>query len=137
MSQTVTLELPHKLYEAVEHAANETGQTPAGWIMAGLHRLLPERDDDQIRRQIPDSIYEILEEIAPKEGMRTEELAAYWVKHYGPQPRPQLTEEEWEAARQRLRRHAGAVSSGDPQSADNERIDADLAREYGNTHEEV
>jgi hypothetical protein len=27
------------------------------------------------------------------------------------------------------------VSSGDPRSADSDRIDADLAREYGSTHE--
>lgn len=29
------------------------------------------------------------------------------------------------------RRHFGSVHSGDPRSADNDRIDADLAREYG------
>lgn len=28
------------------------------------------------------------------------------------------------------------MDSGDPNSADNERIDADLAREYGNDHED-
>lgn len=31
-----------------------------------------------------------------------------------------------------LKRHFGAVRSGDAQSADNERIDADLTRAYGN-----
>ena len=30
----------------------------------------------------------------------------------------------------------GAVSSGDPNSSDNERIDADLSREYANDHED-
>lgn len=30
---------------------------------------------------------------------------------------------------------AGAVDSGDPRSSDNDRIDADLAREYGSTRE--
>jgi hypothetical protein len=35
----------------------------------------------------------------------------------------------------RWRRFAGSVQSGDPHSADNDRIDADLAREYGATHE--
>jgi hypothetical protein len=33
------------------------------------------------------------------------------------------------------RRHAGALHGGDPGSSDNERIDADLAREYGSDHE--
>jgi len=34
-----------------------------------------------------------------------------------------------------LRRRFGAVRSGDPRSADNERIDADLARAYENSDE--
>jgi len=34
-----------------------------------------------------------------------------------------------------LRRQFGAVHGGDPRSADNERIDADLARAYGDSHE--
>ena len=38
-------------------------------------------------------------------------------------------------ARGGWRRYAGAIHSGDPHSADNDRIDADLAREYLNTHE--
>ncbi|NOT00354.1 MAG: hypothetical protein HOP29_06970 [Phycisphaerales bacterium] len=36
-----------------------------------------------------------------------------------------------QAARDRFRRHAGAVSLGHATGADNERIDADLGREYG------
>ena len=55
---------------------------------------------------------------------------------YGPKPCPPLAEEERQAARERLLRFAGAVNSGDPRSADNDRIDADLAREYNNTHQE-
>lgn len=35
-----------------------------------------------------------------------------------------------------LRRQFGAVRSGDPASADNSRIDADLVRSYEESHEE-
>lgn len=35
----------------------------------------------------------------------------------------------------RLRRFAGSVNGGDPRSADNDRIDADLARAYEATHD--
>jgi hypothetical protein len=35
----------------------------------------------------------------------------------------------------RLLAHAGAADLGKPTGADNERIDADLAREYGSSHE--
>jgi hypothetical protein len=52
------------------------------------------------------------------------------------QSRPALTVVERRKARRRLERFAGAVNSGDPQSSDNDKIDADLAREYENTHEE-
>jgi hypothetical protein len=36
----------------------------------------------------------------------------------------------------RFRSMFGTWSSGDPHSCDNDRIDADLAREYENTHED-
>ncbi len=42
-----------------------------------------------------------------------------------------LSEEEIRLAEERFARWIGAWDSGDPNSADNERIDADLAREYG------
>jgi hypothetical protein len=48
---------------------------------------------------------------------------------------PASGSEELQRAWDRLRRHAGAVSGGDPRASDNERIDADLAREYGNDGE--
>ena len=42
-----------------------------------------------------------------------------------------------EQARLRFERHFGAVHSGLTNSADNDAIDADLAREYMDTHETV
>ena len=48
-------------------------------------------------------------------------------------PKP-LSEEENRLAEERFARWIGAVNSGNPNSADNEQIDADLAREYGATH---
>ncbi|MGH9835864.1 MAG: hypothetical protein ACREBD_07585 [Blastocatellia bacterium] len=45
--------------------------------------------------------------------------------------RKPLSEEEKRLAEERFARWIGARDSGDPNSADNERIDADLAREYG------
>jgi hypothetical protein len=38
-------------------------------------------------------------------------------------------------ARERFRRHFGEVDIGRPTGADNESIDADLAREYADSHE--
>ena len=35
-----------------------------------------------------------------------------------------------------LKCHFGTIGGSDPQAADNDRIDADLSREYGNAHDE-
>ncbi len=47
-----------------------------------------------------------------------------------------MSEAEAQLAEERFARHFGAVNSGNPRSADNEQIDADLAREYGATHDD-
>jgi hypothetical protein len=44
-------------------------------------------------------------------------------------------QETRESLRGNLRRRFGTIHSGDSRSADNERIDADLARAYEGTHE--
>lgn len=46
------------------------------------------------------------------------------------------SEEEIRQAEERFARWIGSVNSGNPRSADNEQIDADLAREYGATHDD-
>lgn len=45
-----------------------------------------------------------------------------------------FSEEELQAADDRLFAFSGAVNSGDPNSCDNDRIDSDLARAYGDDH---
>ena len=86
--------------------------------------------------EVPDELLEAFEQMAAKYGRSVEAIALECLAKHAPKPRSELTAEERRAARERLRRHMGAVNSGDPHSADNERIDADLAREYGSTHEE-
>jgi hypothetical protein len=72
-----------------------------------------------------------LERLSRKEGVPFDEYARQWMARRGrPAPVPDLTPEEWEAARERLRQHAGAVTLENPTGLDNEQIDADLAREY-------
>ncbi len=46
------------------------------------------------------------------------------------------SDEENRAAEERFARWIGSVDSGNPNSADNEQIDADLAWEYGATHDD-
>ena len=86
--------------------------------------------------EVSDELYAACEQVAARTGRSTEAVVLEYLARRAPKPRPKLSEEEWRAAHERLMRHVGAVSSGDPNSADNERIDADLAREYGSTHED-
>jgi hypothetical protein len=135
MSQTLTLELPDEIYEAVRQAAEATGKPPAEWITTNLSQLLPAREAMETRLALAKAKEEAIAQMAAKLGKTREDVAAEWRARYGSKRAPQFTEDERRAARERLRRYAGALSSGDPHSADNERIDEDLAREYGSTHE--
>ena len=85
--------------------------------------------------QVPDEAYEACQQMAAKYGNTVEECVLEFLLKYGPKPRPRLVEEERQAARERLLRFAGAVNSGDQRSADNDRIDEDLASEYSRTLE--
>ena len=87
--------------------------------------------------ELPDEVYEEVLRTARESQLPPTQIAAARVAVFpARKPRPVLTPEEYEAARQRLLRHAGAVRSGDPHSANNERMDDDLAREYGSNHED-
>ncbi len=48
-----------------------------------------------------------------------------------------ITDAQKQEACLKFRNHFGAVSLGNPNGSDNESIDADLAREYGDTHEAI
>lgn len=50
--------------------------------------------------------------------------------------RQQVSEEDARLAEERFARHFGAIKSGDRNSADNEKIDADLIRAYEDTHDD-
>ncbi len=78
----------------------------------------------QLTLELPDEIYEAVKKAADATGKTPTE----WIVTDLRQRLP--------ARDERLRRHFGSVRSGNPRSADNEQIDADLAKEYGSTHEE-
>ncbi len=80
--------------------------------------------------ELPAELVQALEEMAVRKGRTFEdELIGYVASHAGRPERP--SPEEVERRNARFQRHIGAWSSGDPNSSENERIDADLAREYG------
>lgn len=76
---------------------------------------------------LPDEIFQPLAEFALRQGQTLEEFAAERLSESIPALRSNGTGEK----KGDITRFFGAWDSGDPNSADNERIDADLAREYG------
>ncbi len=51
-------------------------------------------------------------------------------------PKREMSEAEAQLAEERFARWIGSAHSGNQRSADNEQIDADLASEYGATHDD-
>jgi hypothetical protein len=89
MSQIVAVQLPDKVYHALQKTAADAGMTSADWIASMIAQCFPLETDTR-------------------------------------------NEEEKQQARDRFYQMCGFFTSGDPHGSDNERIDADLAREYGN-----
>jgi hypothetical protein len=87
-----------------------------------------------IHVEISDGVYGTLEAAASSEGKPLSAVASEWLaRAASAQPKP-LTAEERQAALAELMKFAGCFSSGDPNSADNDRIDRDLEAEYDDPH---
>ena len=73
----------------------------------------------EMKRRGSQRIYETIKD------MTVEQEIAYWCE------RSRRFRDEQGRLATAFERHFGAIDSGDPRSSDNERIDADLAKEYG------
>ena len=72
---------------------------------------------------------------SPAHWLATALEQQYGHRHAWQSARRPRTIAEQQAARVRFEQHVGEVDLPDAIGADNEHIDADLAREYGDTHE--
>ncbi|HEX9870265.1 MAG TPA: hypothetical protein VGC99_17060 [Candidatus Tectomicrobia bacterium] len=72
---------------------------------------------------------------SPAHWLATTLEQQYGPRHAGQSARRPRTAAEQHAARVRFEQHFGEVDLPDAIGADNEQIDADLAREYSDTHE--
>jgi hypothetical protein len=79
---------------------------------------------------LPEEICLVLEQRAAAEGRCLEEIVAEHVAKRHPN-RPELSAGERQRRIAAFEQHIGEFDSGDPNFSNNERIDADLAREYG------
>jgi hypothetical protein len=84
--------------------------------------------------ELPEKVYAALVEAARADGVSPTE----WIE--GKLPRSAVgtrSEQERSHALERLLRHAGAIDLGHPAGTDNEQIDADLAQECGEAHQNI
>lgn len=81
--------------------------------------------------ELPDELYSALVKAAKNTGI----TPADWIAEKLPKSSLVVSAEERQRANLRLRQHI--VSLGHATGADNEGIDADLAREYGDDHRDL
>ncbi len=84
-----------------------------------------------ITLEIPDEVFNGLQKQAENKGETAEKFVLEIVLKTYSKTNGNLSEQEKDQALKELMKFAGAVNSGNPRSADNEQIDADLAAEYG------
>jgi hypothetical protein len=91
--------------------------------------------------ELSDEVYTTIQRQAESAGTSPAHwLATTLEQQYGPRHAGQSARRPWTAAEQhaarvRFEQHFGEVDCPDAVGADNAQIDADLAREYGDTHE--
>lgn len=85
----------------------------------------------ELTLELPDQVFQPLARAAAQAGQSLEQWATAQLQTCA------ASAERRAADLTRLLQHAGAVDLGKPTGADNERIDADLAREYGSSHADV
>ena len=87
--------------------------------------------------ELSDQAYAALRRHAQVTGASLSHVAAALLEQQVKGTGALRTDAEKQAAREPLERHFGEVNRGHPTGADNDSIDADLAREYGSTHSET
>jgi hypothetical protein len=154
MGHTIVLELSDEEYGPIEREAAATGRTPAEIIRRRLavqpgppppppaaereeHPAPPGESSGIVTYELVQQLMaETARKMSAETGRPADEIMAEMKASMRPKPRPQLSDEEREAAWARLRRHRGALGSANPRGSNNELIDEDLAREYASTHDE-
>jgi hypothetical protein len=138
MGKTLTVELPDAVYEALAKSATKAGTTPSALAAAQLTAPTepPASNASQPPMDVHPEILTFLRRAATRRGINLEAAILEWKAEVGPQPSSFTSATQRQADLERLLRHAGTIDSRDPQASANDRIDADLAREYGGTLQE-
>ena len=80
---------------------------------------------------LSEKLYSALAKQAKQEGVSVQELARRKLATAGKRPAKPVSDAKSKCADEAFLKSCGFFDSGNPNSADNESIDRDLAREYG------
>jgi hypothetical protein len=133
MGQHLTLELSDSVYRVLAVLARASGRSPDEWAVDRLRPHLRVSGDESEPPTVAPELVHLLRSVAARTGRTYEEVAASFMRDTAPRSRPKVSRAEAAAALERLWEHT--VDLGHPTGADNESIDADLARAYGDNHE--
>ncbi|MGD0094002.1 MAG: hypothetical protein ABSE73_29180 [Planctomycetota bacterium] len=86
--------------------------------------------DVTISCRLPEELYHVLERKAAVERRAVDDVIVEYLAQHTTGPRP-ATAASRKARKRRLRKYMGICKVVDPHAADNDRIDAELAKEYG------
>lgn len=158
MSKTVMLELEDTDYDALVREAQQIGMrveelAAQRWrqkFLTNTRRLAPEVNaNDSLTlatpaAQVQDLAYPaypgfavlrpevqaVAHALAARKGGTADQHAQVWWTSLAPKTLSDPTQEAQMQAEQKVKSYFGSIDSGDPHSADNDRIDTDLARHY-------
>jgi predicted transcriptional regulator len=138
MSHTITIQLSDEEFAPIRRVAEATRRSPAEVIVAALraHPLPFEAADQSRTANQRTEATSLVSEVAAGTGQTEEEILARWRNQVDASQQRRVTEAERRADMDELLAFAGSIRGDDPLSSDNDHIDADLAREYGATHED-
>jgi hypothetical protein len=136
------LELPDDLYITLLRTAESAGTTPVELLrrqfaLSPGDTAAPSIAPEMQQEKLTPDLLSLLEEIAPVRGLSVEELTARWLKEPSLAFRNKDSSTSGASDSSFEEKYCGIYASGNPASGDNDRIEADLAREYGKDWEPV
>jgi hypothetical protein len=136
MSRTITIDLSDEEFAQLEREASAAGRTPAEVIRQRLRAESaaladgPRPASQSLKEDVEAAMLSVARDIAARTGQTPEEALDEWRARLRASLSREITDDDRRQGLEQLRPFFGSVDSGDPHGADNERIDADLVREY-------